>query len=46
MDEQYTKQVALLLRIIPELNKMPALAMHGGTAIEFSSRKGEAYRVN
>lgn len=33
MEEQYTKQVALLLRIIPELNKMPEFAMHGGTAI-------------
>ncbi len=33
MDEQYTKQVTLLLRIIPELNKIPEFAMHGGTAI-------------
>ena len=33
MDPQYTKQVALLLRIIPELNKIPEFAMHGGTAI-------------
>lgn len=33
MDGQYVKQVALLLRIIPELNKMPEFAMHGGTAI-------------
>src|SRR6056297_728407 len=33
MDEQYKKQVTLLLRIIPELNKIPEFAMHGGTAI-------------
>lgn len=33
MNPQYTKQVALLLRIIPELNKIPEFAMHGGTAI-------------
>ena len=33
MEEQYTKQVTLILRIIPELNKMPEFAMHGGTAI-------------
>ncbi|MCF8235433.1 MAG: nucleotidyl transferase AbiEii/AbiGii toxin family protein [Bacteroidales bacterium] len=33
MDEQYTRQVALLLRIIPELNKIPEFAMHGGSAI-------------
>lgn len=33
MEEQYKKQVALLLRIIPELNKIPEFAMHGGTAI-------------
>lgn len=33
MNEQYAKQVTLLLKIIPELNKMPEFAMHGGTAI-------------
>jgi predicted nucleotidyltransferase component of viral defense system len=33
MEEQYKKQVVLLLRIIPELNKIPEFAMHGGTAI-------------
>ncbi|MCF8217994.1 MAG: nucleotidyl transferase AbiEii/AbiGii toxin family protein [Bacteroidales bacterium] len=33
MDDQYTRQVALLLRIIPELNNIPEFAMHGGTAI-------------
>jgi hypothetical protein len=33
MEARYTKQVALLLRIIPELNQMPEFAMQGGTAI-------------
>lgn len=33
MDELYKKQVALLLRVIPELNKIPEFGMHGGTAI-------------
>ena len=33
MDKQYTLQVELLLRIIPELYNISELAMHGGTAI-------------
>ncbi len=33
MDARYIRQLDLLLRIIPELNKLPEFAMHGGTAI-------------
>lgn len=33
MDARYIRQLDLLLRIIPELNKIPEFAMHGGTAI-------------
>lgn len=29
----YKKQVSLLLNVIPEINKFPELALHGGTAI-------------
>lgn len=33
MDSFYKKQVSLLLRIIPEINKIDEFALHGGTAI-------------
>lgn len=33
MNEVYINQVNLLLRILPEINKIDAFALHGGTAI-------------
>lgn len=33
MNETYVQQVSLLLRILPEINKIDDFALHGGTAI-------------
>lgn len=33
MNEVYVRQVSLLLRILPEINKIDDFALHGGTAI-------------
>ena len=33
MEGKYVKQVALILRILPEIARFPDFALHGGTAI-------------
>jgi len=37
--EQYEKQVALVLNVIPELEKEACFALHGGTAINLLVRE-------
>lgn len=36
--ERYYRQVALLLRILPELSRFQEIALHGGTAINLFVR--------
>ena len=38
MNEAYTKQVKLLLDVLPEVAKQACFAMHGGTAINLFVR--------
>lgn len=38
LDKKYTKQVALLLDVLPEVAKETCFAMHGGTAINLFVR--------
>lgn len=45
-DQQYKKQVALLLRILPLVYKITDFAVHGGTAINLFHRNMPRYSVD
>ena len=46
MNEQYKKQVALLIRIIPSVHKISDFAVHGGTAINLFTKNMPRYSVD
>ena len=43
MNNAYTKQVKLLLDVLPEVAKETCFAMHGGTAINLFVRACQGY---
>ena len=45
-DQQYKKQVALLLRIMPLVYKITDFAVHGGTAINLFHQNMPRYSVD
>ena len=45
-DQQYKKQVALLLRILPLVYKITDFAVHGGTAINLFHQNMPRYSVD
>ena len=46
MNEQYKKQVALLIRIMPSVYKIQDFAVHGGTAINLFHKNMPRYSVD
>ena len=46
MNETYKKQVALLIRIMPLVYKIPDFAVHGGTAINLFVKNMPRYSVD
>lgn len=46
MNEMYKKQVALLIRIMPLIYKIPDFAVHGGTAINLFIKNMPRYSVD
>ena len=46
MNDQYKKQVALLIRIMPLVYKIKDFAVHGGTAINLFHKNMPRYSVD